>query len=380
MSARPIRRLPGPLRRAAGLLVVLAAAPAAQAPLDAPELDEARARATWQRLAPPARREVVEWLRLELSHQDTFQLQVLRYGLGLSDRDPGLWPEREDPPAYDARAHAPAQPIPRRTLDPAASRVARARRTFLGERSPRALLRLWTYDWASGELRRERGLDATEVLFENALAGYPPDLDLSCALVERALDDGSERAVLAAFAHAYSDRSGDVVPGVTLYDVWRSGETFETPDVEALGIVHDVLGDWKRWVAPVPGDAQDELYATLGDLFQRARRFRGLRSALADLYAMSAPPNADGYEASRHRLHALWEHALSEPEQLAPLLPRAEGWRAFLEGWDKSCAADEELSAIASSREATLALGEAEVRRTLAWVLRELGARERAGG
>jgi signal transduction histidine kinase len=66
---------------------------------------------------------------------------------------------------------------------------------------------------------RLRDPDDAAALFENALAGAPPDTDLVEAYVERALDDGAQQAALAAVAHAYTDRDGNVYEGLTLYDV-----------------------------------------------------------------------------------------------------------------------------------------------------------------
>ena len=45
-----------------------------------------------------------------------------------------------------------------------------------------------------------------------------------------------ERSALAAFGPAYTDRNGNVYPGVTLYDAWASGPEIEMPDVDVLGV------------------------------------------------------------------------------------------------------------------------------------------------
>ena len=331
----------------------------------------------WSTLWPSERRDVIEWLRFELSVQDTFQRKLLRYVLERQPQDAGLWPLSEPAPIFDPETHAPRQPIARTRLAPDSNQAAQARRKFEVELEDEELERAWFYDWGRGGIFRNEEDDPTERLFRNAMRGYPPELDLVCALVALELDGGDERVALSAFGHAYSDRSGRVFPGVTLYDVWGSGKTFETPDIETLGIVHDVLGNWSKWKAPVSSSKQRSLYDTVGELYRNASRYRGLREALVDLYAMSRPRNRYGYENNRNRLHALWEHAASEPETLAPLLPNAKKWKSFLTKWDKTCKKDEELEAIAVNREWTLGQDEERVRRTLVWVLREYGALER---
>jgi hypothetical protein len=235
----------------------------------------------WSGLGHDDRTEIVEWLGAELRATRTLQLDLVRFLVDASDVDKGLWPRAEPPPMYDPVEHAPGQVISRRPLPLDGDVALRERARLLADVPERRLDPAWSYDWSSGQvvsLKEDRDPDR---LFRNALRGFPPDLDYAEALLERALDDGSQRAVLAAFAHAYTDRNGRVYPGLTLYDAWASGELIEMPDVDTLGIVHDVLGDEKTWVAPVPPSQHDELYGKLGELFVEAHRHRGLRTALA---------------------------------------------------------------------------------------------------
>src|SRR5262249_50281580 len=130
----------------------------------------------------------------------------------------------------------------------------------------------WMVDYAArGLVRLPRQKDTARV-FENGLCGMAPDWDLAEALVELALDDGSLQKSFKAFAHAYTDRWGGVYPGVTLYDAQSSAlvyqVTVEMPDVDTLGLVHDLLGDWDTWRAPVPGEQHDALYARLAELLK----------------------------------------------------------------------------------------------------------------
>jgi hypothetical protein len=234
---------------------------------------------------------------------------------------------------------------------------------------------IWVYDYGARELRRHGAPDELERIFENALAGFAPELDLATALVELQLDDGAQQKALAAFDHAYADRDGKVFAGISLYDAHCSGIEIEMPDVDTLGIVHDVLGDWKTWKAPVR--EQDSLYARIGELFQDARRHRGLRHALAQTYLVGAPSLRDGYGANLDALHALWESAASMPAELLPRLPDAKGWEAFLDGWLARCDAEPELLRAGVRRRAVLESDAAAVRAALARVMQAATASDK---
>ena len=335
-------------------------------------VDEARARAAIATLSATERKDAVDYLRLECSHLGTFQAGLVQYALGLAEHDPALFPEDAAPPVFDPRTHAPAQPIPRRELSPESSEVRTLQRAVFERVPTRRLASAWRYDAGTRTLRRRADWKDGERVLLNALRGFPPDLDLAEALVERALDDGAEQKALAAFAHAYTDRAGGVYPCVTLYDAWASGAEIEMPDVDTLGIVHDVLGDWKRWVAPVT--QQDSLYETIGALFQPAHHHAGLRRALAWCYLDGDAVLRDGYAGALDNLHALWDEHRSDPAELAPKLPAAKDWSAFLEGWTKRCHAEGELYQRGRVRHATLANDARAVQATALRVLTEFEA------
>ncbi|MEW6074581.1 MAG: hypothetical protein AB1726_18550 [Planctomycetota bacterium] len=356
------------------LALLLAGALAGRgAPAPAQEPSEERIQAAWSFLLPSEQRDAAEWLRQEVAALDTFQISLVRRALALEPTDPGFWPEAAPPPVFDPAVHAPAAKGGRRLLPAGDPAVARAQRELLGEPDPRRLRSAWAYDWASGEIVRIADPAEPERIFANALLGYPPDLDRARVLVLRALDGGAERPALAAFAHAYADRGGRVFPGITLYDAWSSGRTIEMPDADTLGIVHDVLGEWQRWKAPVPARAHGALYGRIGELFLAARRYRGLREALADAFAIAAPPLGE-YGPSTARFHALWERAAATPATLAETLPDAAGWQDFLAGLVREVAADQALAQRGLERQRTLAANGALVRATLLRVLEEYGA------
>jgi hypothetical protein len=339
--------------------------------------DDAAVRRAWSFLLPEEQAEAVEWFRLEARALDTFQQGLARFAIDSADVDAGFWPVEPARRWFDPATHAPKQPIPRRALAPDSAAARKMLDTVREVRPARELEPGWIYDWATGGLLRRVAPDENARVFANALKGIPPDADLAEALVLRMLDAGDQRVALTAFEHAYTDRDGNVFP-LSLYDAWSAGVELEMPDVDTLGIAHDVLGEKRRWVAPVPQGKQKSLYDAIGAAFSDARRYRGLREALASCYVNAAPVLRDGYGESLVRFHALWDKHRSTPAELAAALPRdAEAWVDFQSKWSREVGKQKALRDAGLTRQATLAADAVRVRAALVYVLRELGAFER---
>lgn len=337
----------------------------------------ARVASAFARMSEPRRHELVEWYRYELLQRASLQTRFVRHVLDerTRPRDPGTWPGAEPPVAYDPAVHTPGQSARRRTLAVSDRRVRAARERFRLEPAPGAPARGWMYDWASGQPRRLADGRDVQRAFENAVAGLPPEVDLAEALLLQWLDDGEDRAAHAAFAHAYVDRQGNVHPGITLWDAWASGEEFEVPDVDALGLVHDLVGDWSRWTAPVAERERGALYGAIAqDLFAPVRARRALREALALTYMVASPPLPRGYEEHADRLHALWELHGASPDRLARALDAAQDAGAFFGEWVDRTSRDGRLLEAGRARRWALAQDEDNARDTLVRLLREMDA------
>jgi hypothetical protein len=340
------------------------------------EPEEERIREAWSYLRPAEKRDVIEWLRVECEGLGTLQRGLIDFILNSQAEDPGFSPEDQPPPFYDPAEHAPGQAARKRVAE--GHRLAlKTRLQILGEPDPTRLRSAWRYDWGSRELRRDADLDQPDRIFENALVGHPPDLDLARELVLRQLDEGEQREALAALGHAYTDRNGKVFPGLTLYDAWNSGNTIEMPDVDNLGIIHDIDDQWRKWVSPVPASKHDALYERVGEIFLDANRYRALREALADCYLIGEPAPRAGYGVNYSRFHALWEKHGSDPASLVKKLPDTRRWKRFLEKLIRDLARDEKLWQRGANRQAILATNGRAVRSTLLRILTEYGAFER---
>jgi len=279
--------------------------------------------ALWKRAGPEAKRSAVKLFKTRLAELDTAQMRALRAALALSDDVPVKPAETG---WFDPVLHAPAQPIPRKRLGAGDARAKRLLDAVRGKNPPSPLA--FDFDWGRGLVVKLDDAEDPESVYRNALRGIPPGAELARARLLKHLERVDDRKLHAAFEHAYTDRNGSVFP-VTLYEMWGSGQTMEMPDIDTLGIVHTVLDDWKRWVAPVPGDQQAPLYKTVGELYRQAKRQRDLFAGLGDVFLFPQGVTRTGSEALTLELHALWAFCASDPGRLAAILPLAKDAEAF---------------------------------------------------
>src|SRR6187402_507848 len=172
---------------------------AAALPAAAQEPEDARLRQAWSYLTEEEQADVASWFRSEVEKLDTFQSRLLRAVLASEPRDPGLFPEDSALEWYDPEKTAPKQPIARRKLPADDARAQRTREAFREHQPAQDVPSLWRYDWGRREIVRTGDLQSAQHVFDGALAGFAPQVDFAQALVERALDDGKQQAIQAAF-------------------------------------------------------------------------------------------------------------------------------------------------------------------------------------
>ncbi len=264
---------------------------------------------------------------------------------------------------FDPKEHAPAQPIPRRLANLDAPDALAIRKRTEVRQPPRPERVGFHYDFGLGKVVRSEDAADPSRMVTNGFLGRHPDWDLADAAIAGAIDDGTQRAVLDAFSHAYTTRAGDVHAGVTLFDAWSSGMQVEMPDVDVLGLVHTLIGDRKKtWIAPIPGDQQPIIYERLGQEFLPARRLRTSTTNLARAYADPAPVLVDGILPTQAlAFHAVWATANDDPVAVKQLLLPLDdpAWDMFVGTWLRRMGQEPELLAAARAREAALA-GERE--------------------
>ena len=306
------------------------APPQPPAPTQQGEFTDEQILEAWRKLDSDSRYEVMERFRAEVMGQKTFQNTLLRFVLDRLDQDPGTFAVLDAPVPYDPVLHAPERPIKRYPLPPESARLKYVRNMFLENTPVRKLDSSWIYVYATREIRRIGPRDDLDKTFRNALNGFPPGLDLAEAVLEQWLDDGSQQATAQAFGHSYTGREGGVYAEFTLYDAWASGTKFETPDIDILGLIHDLENDWGSCKAPLHGACAEELPARVETFFVPYYRHRGLRNALARTFLSGQPALGDGYISYLDRFHFFWDDNESTPAKLLSKLPNPEEWESFL--------------------------------------------------
>ncbi len=334
---------------------------------------DADLRRVWSRLSAEQRDQAAARFATDVAGLDTLHNRLLRRALALDDTDPDEHPWAEPYPFYDPHVHAPDLEIPRRRLDPAGPAASETRERMFARFGARRLRTAWRYDWSARRIVRTADASDPRHVFENGLMGHPPGVDLAEALLEQWLDDGSQHEALAAFGHAYTDREGAVFP-LTLYDAWCSAETMEMPDIDNLGIVHELLDDWTTWVSPIPEGRQQALYRRVERLFEEPHRYRALRTALARTYLTGEADLRDGFGPRIDHLHGLWQRHDSAPERLRDALPAPEQARFFMADWGLEVEEDEQLRAAAAGRHLDLHRDAWQVRELLIRIVEEAAA------
>ncbi|MCP5022136.1 MAG: hypothetical protein GY930_10195 [bacterium] len=350
----------------------LAATPAIQeAAEQAKGYTDKQLKTAWKRLSSKDQDRAAEWFSSEARQLPCFQNTLIAFIKGSLDKDPYDWPKATPGPSFDPEIHAPAQPIPRVPQDPNSAEYKAQYESLLGWKPARRLHSVWQYNYATQTVESTGPPNDPEVVFQNGLAGFLPDLDLAEAICQSHLDDGSLVDTHRAFAHTYAIRSGHSYPGISLFDAWSSGRKIEMPDVECLGLLHTLENDWKSFVAPVR--KQDPLYKRIEKLYVPIQRQRALQEALARCYLQSTPVLDAGYGGTEDLLSDLWEQNESTPAQVKLKLPSSKGWKKWMEKGQKLLRTKKKRREAAMNRRAYLAQGERAVRSIWVMVLEGMG-------
>lgn len=333
--------------------------------------------AAWEALPAKLQTEAVDWFSAECDRSKEYRFQLERFVLDGWEGERFEHPEGGDTPVFDAAVHCPAQIIERHFVDPADPKVAGAFKRLAKGIPATEGVPAYRYDWAAGQVV-STGLawDDPARVARNAALGLGPKTDLVEALVAAQLNDTPMAEHAVVFGHAYADRSGRAFREITLYDAWSSGAELEMPDVEVLGIIHSLDGDWKTWVAPVAPRHHKKLYARVSDHYQAYHRYRALREALARTFLRSTPELPRGYARASERLHGFWEEHSSRPADLAADLPSSKTWEDWLDKKAKTIEKQEAIVEGRRGRMAALRRSDAWARRTWTAILTEFGAFE----
>jgi len=268
------------------------------------------------KLDEPKQRIVIEQIETEIDALDLPLSELVR---GLLEH-----PEApEHPPSYrevrtwfDEKKYAPGLPIKRKVLPENHPFLARGRKKFLKQKVYYNLRTEYGYHLGKNkifQLSKER--DPRDRL-RQYLLGYPPRADLAREVFLKIFDTNSDWDQHATyFDHTYTDRKGNVYLGITLFDVWNSGQQLECPDVDVIPFAWEILGQ-KYWKSPIPaGKRRTGLYHDIGISFRDYRRYRIMLEGVASYYFASDPPVSPFVEVVKNEIHfmiAMLDSDLSE--------------------------------------------------------------------
>lgn len=180
------------------------------------------------------------------------------------------------------------------------------------------------YDWTIGA-PVVRGAELNDDLrIANYAHGFAPGADHALAQVLQALDaDPEQRRLADYFEHLYADRDGGVYEGVSLYDAWRSGQTQEMPDTDAIAFARLCL-DTRAYLAPIPDNRRRErLYQKMATGFANHHEHRTLRQSLAATFVAAEPSLDPAWQSLVDRGHWLWQKHRRDPAALAEWLAKS---------------------------------------------------------
>lgn len=241
-------------------------------------------------------------------------------------------PLAKGPVWHDPKTFAPNLPIARKVLPENDPRIPEARGKFLRTKNQYELEGFFHYSMGENKIYRLRAQQSPLQKLELYLKGYPPNADKAREILLSVLDDEEQLDEQGKyFDHAYSDRDGNVYPGITIYDVWNSGKEIEMPDIDAIPFARAILKD-NSYKSPIPdGPGRTRLYQKIGEHFQSYRRYRELREAVAGYFLAFSPPASPFVEPMRDRFHFLIVNCGGDPFMVRQFL-KSHGKREELIG------------------------------------------------
>ncbi|MCC6670588.1 MAG: hypothetical protein IT458_05985 [Planctomycetes bacterium] len=232
------------------------------------------------------------------------------------------------------------------------------------------------YDWAKAAIVRRADPLGLEERFANACHGYLPGSDRAAARVLAALDqDPAQRKLGAYFAHLYADLDARVFDGITLHEVWASGQQLDVPDVDAIPFAVLILND-RSYRSPIPANARrSRLYEQIKRQAFLHRRHRGQLEAAAGAALRAEPAMDPVYALMVPRFHFLWSQGGDDPLALRKILAGSKDRDALLDKVDQQIRTQPEAFQRRESRRDELAALERRVRELAAEALRAAKAR-----
>lgn len=240
---------------------------------------------------------------------------------------------KSPPPCLEAKSwfnekkYAPSYPIKRKVLPEKDPLMVKGREKFLKAKGWYDLRADYRYLLGKNKIFQLNKKRMPQDRLQQYLLGYPPHSDLAREILLKILDSKSTWDQHADyFDHTYTDREGNVYPGITLFDVWNCGHELECPDVDVIPFAWEILGD-KSWKSPIPaGQRRTNLYRDIGVSFRDFRRYRLMVEGVASCFFASDPPLSPLMKPVKDEIHFLIARSEAEPQEVALFLDANDGY------------------------------------------------------
>ena len=223
---------------------------------------------------------------------------------------------------YSAKQYAPALKLRTKVYKAKSPGWKRISRQFFGKSLPPSFDQGIQWDYGrDGILTPEenKSLSPVDAIHQYWL-GHLAEQGHWIAATTGILDhDSNMDSVADYFAHCYRDRAGKVYPGMSLGDVWGSGEEIEVSDAESVAFMQLVLEDYKI-KSPIPKRLHDGIYSIIKDSYKEWRDYQQIRDGLAQRFLNPKDPPLGVLSSQGETFDVAWELTDNKPKVMRELL------------------------------------------------------------
>jgi len=233
---------------------------------------------------------------------------------------------------YSAKQYAPALKLRTKIYKAKSPGWKRVGRQFFGKSLPPSFDLGVQWDYGRNGILNPKGtpaippVDAIHHFWQGRLANQSHWVAVTAGILDH---DSNMDSVADYFSHCYRDRAGKVYPGMSLGDVWGSGEEIEVSDAEAVAFMQLILRD-DGIKSPIPKRLHDGIYSIIKDSYAEWRDYQQIRDGLAQRF-LSPAETPDGVLSSLGPTFDIaWELTDNKPKVMREFLKLHPTRKKFL--------------------------------------------------
>jgi hypothetical protein len=237
-----------------------------------------------------------------------------------------------DPAWFDPKEYAPALKLKTKIYLPNSGGWKRLKKAFYGKNDLPSQLQPLHWDYGRNAIERPSAWEEPSTVdsMRQLWNGLIPHADVLRATLESILDDQKTMDLVADyFNHCYRDRNGKVYPGITLGDLWGSGEELEVSDAESVAFMRRILRD-DAIQSPIPKRLHPGIYSIIRETYAEWRDYYQIRATLSLCFL---DPHAEIpliFANVANHFHRAWISVDHQPDAMRILLKKHGNRQAFL--------------------------------------------------